>query len=202
MICPKCGMGYVPGFPDEEKEHRKYHDRVTNGLRAAQIKSDMVVWQKDNSRITVVNYFSPIAQKKRAEAVGFIAHKDTPFDSAPYHHKEPLDKRNVHLFLFSQKNRIIGLLLIEKRKFVKRFTWQDYENARGIELSKADPIWSIGLVWVHRKYRQHGLGSKLTQVAASYFDIGMQSIGWYTPFTDDGRKLVESLCPDSFLVAR
>ena len=114
-------MGYAPGSPDDEKEHRKYHDRVTNGLQAPQIKSDRVVWQKDDSRITVVNYFSPFAQKKRAEAVGIIAHKDTPFEFLPYHHKELLDKRNVHLFLFYKKNRIIGLLLIERREFVKRF---------------------------------------------------------------------------------
>ena len=42
------------------------------------------------------------------------------------------------------------------------------------ELPKTDPIWSIGLVWVHRKHRQRGLGTRLAQAAASHFDIGMR----------------------------
>jgi hypothetical protein len=195
-------MGYVPSYPEDEKEHKKYHDKIVNGLYAPKIKSDKTVWEKDDYRITVVNYLSPLAQKKRAQEVGLIAHRDTPFDFAPYHHKEPLDERNVHLFLLYRKNRIVGLLIVERRDFVQRFTWQEYENAGGKELPKANPIWSIGLVWVHLKYRRSGLGSNFVQVGASYFDIEINSIGWYTPFTDDGQKLARSLCPESFFVAK
>ncbi|MBM3300904.1 MAG: hypothetical protein FJ280_07060 [Planctomycetes bacterium] len=32
--CPKCGMGYVPGVPEGEKEHTRYHNRVVNGVPA------------------------------------------------------------------------------------------------------------------------------------------------------------------------
>lgn len=202
MRCPECEMRYVPDYPEDEKEHKKYHDKIVNGPYGYQIKSDKTVWAKDDYRITVVNYFSPIAQKKRAQEAGFIAHTDTSFDFAPYHHKEALDERNVHLFLLYRKNRTIGLLIAERRDFVQRFTWWEYENSGGKELPKADPIWSIGLVWLHRKYRKFGIGSKLVQVAASYFNIKIQSIGWYTPFTNDGQKLVKSLCPESFFVAK
>jgi ribosomal protein S18 acetylase RimI-like enzyme len=143
-----------------------------------------------------------LLRKKRAQEAAFIAHRDTPFDFTPYHHKESLDERNIHLFLLYRINRIIGLLIVERRDFVQRFTWQEYENSGGKELPQADPIWSIGLAWVHRKYRRFGLGSKLVQAAASYFDIKIQSIGWYTDFTNDGQKLVKSLCPESFFVAK
>ena len=195
-------MGYVPGYPEDERAHKKFHDKIVNGLYAPQIKTDKIVWEKDDYRITVVNYFSPFAQKKRAEEAGLIAHGDTPFDFAPYHHKEPFDERNVHLFLLYRKSRITGLLIVERRDFVQRFTWQEYENAGGKELPKANPIWSIGLAWVHRKHRKCGLGSKLVQVAAFYFGIEIQSIGWYTPFTNDGQKLAKRLCPETFFVAK
>lgn len=195
-------MGYVPGYPEDEKEHKKYHDKIVNGLYAPKIKSDKTVWEKDGYRITVVNYLSSLAQKRRAEEVGHIANRDTQFDFAPYSHKELLDERNVHLFLLYRKNRIVGLLIVERRDFVQRFTWQEYANAGGKELPKANPIWSIGFVWVHRKYRRAGLGLNLVQAAASYFDIEVTSVGWYTPFTDDGRKLARSLCTESFFVAK
>ena len=200
--CSECGMGYIPENPEDKKFHKKYHDKVVNGLYAPRIKSDKIAWEKGDYRITVVNYFSSHAQKKRAEKVGRLAHKDTPFDFIPYHSKEPLDERNVHIFLLYRKNRAIGLLILERRNYVQKFTWREYENAEGRELLQAEPIWSIGLVWIHRKHRKRGLGSQLVQVAASYFDIDVQSIGWYTPFTDDGEKFVKSLCPQFFFVAK
>ena len=26
MKCTECGMGYVPGYPEDEKEHKKLHE--------------------------------------------------------------------------------------------------------------------------------------------------------------------------------
>lgn len=202
MRCSKCGMEFVPDCPEDAKAHRKYHDKIVNGFYARKIKSDKIVWEKGDYRITVVHYFSPLAQKKRAEEAGLLAHKDTPFDFAPYHSKERLDERNVHIFLLYRKNRIIGLLIGERRSYVQRFTWEEYENAGGKELSKGKPIWSIGLAWVHREHRKKRLGSQLARVAASYFNIKIQSIGWYTPFVGNGEKLAKSLCPKSFYVAK
>lgn len=202
MICPECRMDYVPNYDEDEKEHKKYHDKIVNGIYAPEVKSDKVVWHEDNYRITVVNYISPLAQKKRAEETGLIANKDTHFDFVPYYHKEALDERNIHLFLLFRESRIIGLLIIERRDSVKQFSWAEYETAAGSELPKGEAVWSIGLIWVHHKYRKQGLGSKLVQVAASFFGIMIQSIGWYTPFTNDGKQLAKSLCIDSFLVAK
>jgi GNAT superfamily N-acetyltransferase len=202
MECPECGMSYVPDIPEDVKVHQKYHDKIVNGVYARKRKSDKIIWEEGNYRITVVNYYSPFAQRKRAEEAGLVAHKDTPFDFAPYHSEERLDERNVHIFLLYRKNRIIGLLIVERRDYVQRFTWEEYENAGGKELPKGEPIWSIGLAWVHRRHRKRGLGSRLVQIAASFFDIEIQSIGWYTPFEDYGEKLVKSLCPESFYVAK
>lgn len=195
-------MMYVPEYFEDVREHRIFHGKVVNGFYARKIKSDKIIWEKGNYRITVVNYFSPIAQKRRAQEAGILAHRDTPFDFAPYHSKEDLDRRNVHLFLLSRKIRIIGLLILEKRDYIQKFTWKEYENAGGKKLPKGEAIWSIGLVWIHRKYRKMGLGSQFVQTVASYFNIATQSIGWYTPFTDDGKKLAKSLCPKSFYIAK
>lgn len=202
MKCPKCGMRYVPEIDEDAKVHRKYHDRVMNGVYALKAKSDKILLEKDDYRITVVNFFSPLVQRKRAEEAGRVAHKDTPFDFTPYNSEERLDERNVHIFLLYRKNRIIGLLLVERREYIQKFTWKEYENADGKKLPKADPIWSIGLVWVHQKHRKKGIGSQLVQVAALYFKIEIQSIGWYTPFVDNGKQLAKSICPEYFYVAK
>jgi hypothetical protein len=115
-------MAYVPESYEDAKTHRKYHDKIVNGVYAPKIKSDKILWSEGDYRITVVNYFSPPAQKRRAEEAGLAAHKDTHFEFAPYHSIEPLDERNVHLFLLGRINRIIGLLIVERRDHVQRFT--------------------------------------------------------------------------------
>ena len=200
MKCPKCGLGYEPDYPDNVKAHRRYHDRIVNGVYARKIKSDKIIHDENECRITVVNYLSPIAQKVRAEKTGIVALRDTPFDFAPYHSCEQLDERNVHIFLYNKKNRIVGFLLVERKKHVLKLTWEEYRKAGGKEIPEAEPIWSIGLVWVHKKCRQLGLGTQLVKASSNYLDIELKTIGWYIPFTDEGEKLAKSLCPESFII--
>lgn len=202
MTCHKCGFRYVPDLPENVKAHKESHDKIVNGLYAPEIKSDKIVWEKGDYLITVVDYLSPHAQKKRAEKAGVVAHRDMPFDASLYNSNESLDERNIHIFLQYRKNRIIGYLIVERRYYIQGYTWEEYENAGGKELQKENHLWSIGLVWVHSKHRIGGKGAKLIKVAASYFDIEVQSLAWYTPFTDDGKKLAKSLCPKSFIVAK
>ena len=202
MQCTECGFGYDPDYPDNVEMHNEYHDKIVNGLYAPKIESDMIVWQQNDSRITVVNFLSPCVQRMRAEETGRLANKDTKFDLPPYVHNEQLDGRNVHLFLLHKRDRIIGFLAIELRDHVKKFTWPSYDNSVGMELPRKMPVWSIGLIWTHRKYRRQGLASILVEVATSHFSIEMQSVGWYTPFTDDGRKFAKKIYPSWFIVAK
>lgn len=195
-------MEYVAEFPEDAKVHRGYHDKIVNGIYAPRIKSDEVVWEKDDYRITVVNYFSPRTQKIRAGKAAVVANKDTPFDFAPYYSREPLDDRNVHIFLLYIKSRIIGFLIVERRDTVWSFTWKEYEKAVRKNTLQVEPLWSIGLAWIHHKHRRRGLGAQLVQTAASHFDLETHSSGWYTPFTDDGEKLAKSLCHKSFFCAK
>tara|TARA_B100000315_G_scaffold214301_1_gene212769 strand:+ start:2678 stop:3265 length:588 start_codon:yes stop_codon:yes gene_type:complete len=195
-------MHYEPDYPENVKEHKIYHDKIVNGIYARRIKSDKIAWENSDYRITVVNYYSPSTQKKRADKAGRAAHEDTPFDFAPYDWNEPLDERNVHIFLLYKKNRIVGFLIVEKRCYTQKYTWEDYKKVAGNELQKRKPIWSIGLVWVHRKHRKRGMGKQLVKVIASFFKIKIQSIGWYSPFTDDGKNLVKSLRPEFFYIAK
>ena len=70
MECPECGFGYVPDYPDNVRLHDEYHDKIVNGLHAPKIESDKIVWQEGDLQISVVNFFSPIEQRKRAEEAG------------------------------------------------------------------------------------------------------------------------------------
>ena len=82
MRCPECKMHYEPDYPENVKEHKIYHDKIVNGIYARRIKSDKIAWENSDYRITVVNYYSPSTQKKRADKAGRAAHEDTPFTAS------------------------------------------------------------------------------------------------------------------------
>ena len=71
--CPECGLGYVPEVPEDAKSHKNYHDKKVNGFPYRRVKSDEIIWEEGDFRITVINYFSPRSQRVRAQEVGLIA---------------------------------------------------------------------------------------------------------------------------------
>ena len=201
-ICPECGLGYVPEVPDNAEYHKKYHDRKVSGFPYRRAKSDEIIWEDGDFRITVINYFSPKSQRVRAQEVGLIAWDDTEFSFGRYHSEEQLDERNIHNFLLYRKNRVIGLLIAERRSYIYKFTWEEYEKAGGQELPQRPPIWSVGYVWILKKFRRKGLSKRLVTEAVFFLKTDPQHIGWYTPFTGMGEVLAKSLCSDYFYVAK
>jgi ribosomal protein S18 acetylase RimI-like enzyme len=195
-------MAYVPEIPEDRKRHKAYHDEVVNGLRASRVRSDHVIWEQNDERITVVNFQSPVTQKRRAERISSLAHCDTNYDFAPYSSGETLDARNVHLFLGYVADRGISLLLVEKRSHVWEYTWEEYEKHEAQQLCDHVPIWSVGFVWVHRGHRRRGWARRLAKQAARLFAVDIQSFGWRTPFSDDGEAMVRRFCPDRFYIAK
>jgi hypothetical protein len=195
-------MEYVPEVPENREYHKEYHDEVVNGLPAPRVRSDHIVWEQNNQRITVVNFVSPVAQKNRAERISSLAHRDTDYDFCPYSSGERLDDRNVHLFLGYVAHRGIGLFLVEKRQHIWKCSWSEYGQNTIPEIVGHVPIWSVGFAWVHRKHRRCGWARRLAEQTSHFFDTDIQSLGWYTSFTKDGEAMVRHLCPDWFYIAK
>lgn len=196
-------MAYAEELPGDRREHRKHHDSVVNGIPSRKLKSDRVVWEGGPVRLLVVRHrVASLNDRRRAEKVAQLARLDTSFDFAVYHAGDSDDGRDPHVFLLEVNQRLVGVLVAERREYVQRFTWSEYGRPTGGPLPKGDPIWSICMVWVHRKHRQQGFGANLVTRATEFLGTSLTAIGWYTPFTDSGRALAQSLCPESFLVAK
>jgi len=204
LTCDVCDMRYVPESQDDVLEHDKYHDKVVNGLLAPPLRSDCVVWQHDNERITVVCQSSPREQRDRAEEVGRYARKDTPYGA-----EELFDeKREVRVFLLQKENRVIGFLLMDKRDHVWRANWDELDSDKQPkEMLDHPPMWSVCLVWVLKKHRRLGFAKTMLDEALTYLECSLDNIGWYTsssppPFTPSGEAFVRSCCPNEFYIAK
>lgn len=202
MKCPICGMGYMPGIPDNDREHWKYHDRVVNGISYRRAKSDLIVWEQENLRVALVNQSSSLSQRRRAEETAKLAARDTPFDGLPYYASETLNQWNVHVFMLYCGNRIIGLLVTDRRENVWRCNWTDYNSRKAEKVPVAAPIWSIAMVWIHSRHRRIGLGQLMVTRMTTFLGCDSDSVGWCTEFTESGKALVQKCCPMDFLIAK
>ncbi len=201
--CPDCGLLYVPDSLEDARYHRSFHAETVNGLRARSIKTDSVIFAEGNLRITVVSPFSPIAQRRRAERVAVLANRETPFDFAAYDASEPPDERDVHVFLVYERDRAIGLLVVEKCRRVCRCSWPEWEaNEKPEELSDHPPIWTVCMLWVLARHRRRGLATALLQAGARHVGADVESMAWYPPFTEPGEALARACCPRTFYLAK
>ncbi len=198
--CLDCGMHYV----GDCLEHKKYHDRIVNGIPAPPIKSDNVIWEDGDLRITVVDFRSSRAQKDRGDAVACSEHKDTKFNFRSYSAAEPMYEKDVHVFLFYKKKRAMGLMVVEKCDCVWISTWKNWDAGnKPIRLEEDPSMWSIGMIWILKRHRGNGFATTLFNKAIDYLGCDEKSIGWYAPpFTPSGEIFARKCCPDVFFVAK
>lgn len=202
MKCPECNMAYVEDSPEDRKVHRTYHDKIVNGLPAPALISDKIIWQIDEDRMIVVTSYSPKAQRNRIAEVSRAANQEMHYDGGIYSELEQPDERNIHLFLYCSKKRAIGLSIIEKRSYIAKYTWDEYDNRIQKEMEEKEPIWSLGFTWVHKKYRHKGIAKTILNEATGYLGVTINQIGLYTPLSKEGEIFARSNFPDNFLIAK
>jgi len=197
-------MEYVPELQDNVRLHDEYHDIIVNGFRTSHIKSDNVIWSQNDMRVTVINQISPMEQRKLAEEIAQYARNDTPYGAEQLFD----DKMEVRVFLLHKKERIIGLLLMDKRNHVWLAGWDDLDvGKKPKEMPHHPPIWTVCFVWILKKHRRLHLAKMLLNEALTYLVCGLDSIAWYTcgsppPFTLSGEAFVRNCCPREFYIAK
>jgi len=98
MKCPECQMTYADDSPEDRRFHRSHHDEIVNGVPSRPLKSDHIIWQRDENCIIVVNAYSPRPQRIRAAKVGRAANQEMQYNFDLYNEDERPDNREIHLF--------------------------------------------------------------------------------------------------------
>ncbi len=202
MQCPKCGMCYVPGLPEDESEHKVYCDLIVNGPSTQLVEDTHIVWREGEDQVIIVTDSSPEALRKIAHDLSICANRDMHYDGGIYHSCDPPDERQIQLFIYARANRGIGLLIFERRSTVWRCIWRGTDTPKCEEMPKRSPMWSIGFVWVREQFRKTGVTHRLLFEAQRVLKLSNGEFGWYTPFSKDGEAFVRRLYPTEFFVAK
>lgn len=176
-------------------------DNLENGLLTARLKTENMIWSQEEKRIILVDNLSDHQERVRAREIGQIANRELRHDGGIYHESDPADYRNIHLYLYVSDIRVVGAIF-EKRSFVCKYTWDEYDKRIEKELKEHSPIWSLGLIWFHKKYRKTGIATQLFQICLRQLKIGHNKIGLYTPFTEEGEAWARATFENEFIVAK
>jgi zinc-finger of acetyl-transferase ESCO len=202
MQCPKCGMGYVPGEADNDAAHEKYCDLICNGPSAGHIGSAGVVWSADRDCVLVVTTNAAVQLRTLAHDASVCANREMRCDGGFYRHYDPPDDRDVHVFLYVRRGRVVAMLLFARRTHVWRCTWNAEGSPTCVEQPSTGPMWSVEFLWTHYRWRRGGIGTALWSVSKGYLRLTDSEVGWYTPFSSDGEQFVRKAYPEHFYVAK
>lgn len=202
MLCPKCGMNYVPGNPKDESKHEEYCDLIVSGPSTRSVEDAHIIWHKGDDQIILITDSSTGTLKQIAHDLSTCANKEMRHDGGIYHSCEPPDERQIHLFVYARACRGIGLLIFEQRSDVWRCLWGGDTKPVCEYTLGLSPMWSVGLIWIQEQFRGAGLARQLLGEAQRFLKLSSGEFGWYTPFTPDGEALVRRLCPTEFFVAK
>lgn len=202
MRCSECGFHYCEDIPENVARHDAYHDKVVRGLCAPRLDEEDLVWESGPDRVTLVTKASPIVEQEVAGEVAKLTTLDTRY-SPPFAPGGPPDDTRVQVFLYHVANRIVGFLMIQERGAIWRATWQSLGMPPILEeIKTASPMWSVGLLWVHRGFRNKGVARCLVSQAIRRLNVSLADLGWQTEFSKDGETFVRSLYPVSFFIAK
>lgn len=195
-------MGYVPGLNEDEAEHARYCDLIVNGPAIGMPEHEHVVWVKADDRILLVTDSSSEEQRKLAHDVSTCANREMHYDKSIYRHYDPPDERQVQIFLYVRTSRAVGMCIIERRAMVWSCTWNGNETPICVEQPEKAPMWSVGFIWSHSKHRHTGIAYILLKEAKRVLNLNHDDIGWYPPFSAEGKVFVRRQYPTHFFVAK
>jgi hypothetical protein len=195
-------MAYILGLPEDEAKHTRYCDSMVNEPPVGPLSGAHVIWTSGDDRIILVSDSSPLEQKKLAHTVSTCANREMCYDGGIYRHYDPPDERQIQIFLYIHASCAVGMLLIERRTTIWHCTWNGNDTPVCVEQPEISSLWSIGFVWAHKQYRRARIAYTLFEEARRALGLGKNDIGWYTPFSDDGKAFVRKLYPTHLFVAK
>lgn len=193
MNC-ECGLSYVTGNEEDELIHARLHDEYLNGPILAAVESLPRLSMLENLCVVVLNRDTPENVRRELAYIANVARRTTP--SYPAGYDGTIGQANEHLFLAAHGTRVVCMVMSGLADHFWRFCWrEDGAVKMAADAAMIGDRVTIARVWVAKAYRQRGFAGRLVRIAAAELNVGMPDLGWILPLSENGRKLVRSLCP-------
>lgn len=193
----ECGLGYVKGYPDDEKYHRRLHREYAQGPVIEVLSLTPALETHNNLTIHLVDSSVPIFNRRKIAHIAMVAQRSMPDYKTGY--DGTVTEDDQRLYVVREKKRAVGFLLTANCHGFWHLRWANEK----VELVSKQPLLetrpTIARVWIAANYRKKGLAKQLICCAALNLGIEENAFCWEMPFTAQGAALARSFYPYLFL---
>jgi GNAT superfamily N-acetyltransferase len=159
----------------------------------------------DGSLLLLARPTSSSYARRRAERVARRAIREPLGDGKydwPTYYAEGLDSPpdlQAHAVLLHRGGYGVGIVVLERRPVVEYYKWlarQTFELAH--RLDEGTVRWTMVHVWLLPSLRGKGIATALTRAVIAATGESADTIGWLSPFTNAGRRLVARVTASGF----
>lgn len=183
VLCNNCGMLYMPGVPEDERQHRQLCQAYVKGIACMNgtVVGGKVVERHNKKRQYIIAQWKPSGQSKHCPSqwplLAQMIAKDLGMDeSTALGH---LTTQTVFLYLGSvagnknsnnkHPNHILGAVTIQS--IAKAYRMSSLHD-RSLTSTKA--MLGVGMLWTHPVARKTGIATTLVNAARNHAVFGMQ----------------------------
>jgi len=204
--CAECGLTYAPGNPDDQREHRRRHRRLSLRWRSA--PGEQIAGVDGDLRVLVVNCASKAWLRRRADGIGRRANLEMHYDFGVYD-GDAVNEFREHAFIGIAADQVASFVVVDCRTSFMRVpweqihrnpvgdTWRMYTHGRAFERRRG---WTVSFVWTPQAIRRAGFARRTIAIVAKTLQLPVADLAWHDPFTDAGRDFVRSLSPETVLI--
>jgi GNAT superfamily N-acetyltransferase len=199
-----CDFDYSPDWSPSRREHVIRHYEWEHGVRLRRLQEFEAVGEVDGSKALLVRPDSRRFLRRQAERVSRRSIREPlgqgAYDQPVYYAEPPgaVPELHEHAVLLASGGCAVAILVLERRHLIQRYRWTARPRFELAEHLPEPVRWTIAHVWVLPALRGHGLGRGLVRLAAEGVSETPDTIGWLSPFTRSGKRLMASVTSDGF----
>ena len=199
MKC-ECGLMYVPWVKDNEAYHSEHHDKWVNGQPILSVSYERIIGTIGGKDILESSKDLPLPYRAELAKVALLAQRDMSDYPAGYDGSDEDPEFDSRAYILRERDRGVGIIILRRRDTFWPFTWNNNrENIVPHNAVSDIKRWVVERIWIVSKLRRQNYGKHFIACVAKYLELNVCDFGWELPFTDNGRLLVKSICPEGFL---
>jgi ribosomal protein S18 acetylase RimI-like enzyme len=199
-----CDFDYSPDWSPSRREHVIRHYEWEHGVRLRRLGDFEAVGEVEGLKALLVRPDAPLFQRRQAERVSRRSIRE-PVDEGgydkPLYYAAPPDAvpaLHAHAVLLASGVHAVAILVLERRHVIERYRWTERPGFELVEELPEPVRWAIVHVWVMPALRGRGLGAGLVRLAVEGVGETPDTIGWLSPFTKDGYRLMACVTSEGF----
>jgi hypothetical protein len=182
--------------------HARVHRPFVDGLRLPSRPEVPAVWASGSRSVRVVTTASPKRHRMIPQDLSEMASGEVQLMGVMWHADEDPEDRDPHFYIGAEGNRAVSYVMLERRFRVASCSWQEYDARIWHPLPDDHGVWSVSMAWVSYNNRQMGWARRTLEAGLVHLAVRRDRLAWHEPFTDEGRLLAQSMCPDGLLIGK